>query len=76
MPHDQYCPLGGPFSLLNLNEAGRHGSLPPGFLSAYIEGQREAHRRARQQLCCAVAQNEPTPRADDNPASSAENQKL
>lgn len=72
MWHDQFCPMGGPFSLLKLNEAGKRGSFPPGFLSAYIEGQREAHRRAQQQNCCAVAQSQPTPGADDNLASSAE----
>lgn len=42
------------FSLIAVHEAGQRGSLPPGYLEAYLENQRRAHVRAERLIALSL----------------------
>lgn len=49
------------FSLMGLHEAGQRGSLPPGYLKAYLENQRQAHVRAERLISLSLGSKNAAP---------------
>jgi hypothetical protein len=54
MPSDRPDTYFANFSLLGIHAAGQRGSLPPGYLKAYLENQRQAHGRAERLIALAL----------------------
>lgn len=55
MPSDRPDTYSADFSLFGLQKACQHGSLPLGYLKAYLEHQRLSHSRAAHLISLQLA---------------------
>lgn len=74
MPHEGSSRESG-FSLFSLHQAGRRGTLPPGYLLAFIENQRKIHRAAEDWLREGIVGGE-LPNRETEPLNAATTDRL